>query len=747
MKFSKYLPPTILIATIFGFWGLLQYYSPNYFLYDDNVNQFLAYAKFNWESIVEKLTIPHINYYQYLGQDYLGQGQNSILSPSLYLAVFLSKSISSNYFWTVDILMLIHLIVAGIGFYYLCHYLKISEILAVFGTLLWLTLPFQVMISKSWFAVINIYPFLPLNLVLIFALLDKPRFSIAFLLGVVKALSYVCGHAHFVIIMIYTEILFVLIHFITLNVFLSKNRLRIFSLQIGLLTFDYKRAYKIFYNFVPFYFLSFITFLALSAPQLFPTIIAKNVSALRFEPLVFEKILMNSINPIVFFQSQFGLFEKPIFFWGKSVMLFIGFPLLFLLLLFSESIRQNKTINLTITLVLISALVFLLGTKAYKFTLFLPFFNSFRWIIKHYLYFLFFFSILVVFLCNCYLMKNGDIKDKILIYGIFLVSITMNILINHYFASGNKNAFGPFHIKNHTEDPFHDVIKKKKGRVITIGFRNDFGINNYLNHNNTFEYLLFTFPTFWKYFHFNGYDPLVSEKNFHAGLANFQISQKHMNLVDLNELDYYLEHLNTWSGRYLITYQSQKVFKKISKYPHFELIHNSDKHLIYENRKAFPIVYLESDQNTAVKYKFAINKIMIFPNNKEDDYLVITVVPLNGYSYKIGYQGQYKPIAVFNSRIKKYRKINNHMKKIATDQNRSALYPDIYLKMVKENIQPIKVKIPRNTDYVEIKYKNKYFFYGIYITCIYTIICIVGFILKKAIIKKERIHRIIPFVR
>lgn len=724
----------IIILTAFSclFWGALQYRSPNYFLYNDNVNMYLSCARFNWENIVVNHEIPFINFHEYMGENYLGQGQTSIFSPSLYAAVALSRLFTGDYFWTVDFLMLIHLVIGGAGFYFLLRRLKVPASISVMSSVLWLTFPYLVIISKAWFSVINIFPFLPWNLLLVLMLFDAPRFSTALLLGVVKALSFYTGNAQFVYMMGYTEVFFLVSYFIVSHISLGST-----GPGIKVPRFSFSGAWKKLSGFVPLYGFSVVTFLCLAAPQILPLLGTTGDSAFRTESLSMERLLKFSVKPSIFLRSQFGHFGIPIFYNGKSVMYFVGLPLVLLFTFFADRAGEKRNVKCAIALLITASLAFFLGTGLYRYFLFLPFFDHFRWIFKHFLFFLFFFSVLIALLAHSFSGDNGAAWKKSAVYFIFILSIIMNFYLNAYYGSGDRSTLGPWRVEAGEPDPFEGIIQKNAGRVMTVGFFEDFGNGKVLNHLNSFEYLLFGAPTFWKYYHVNGYNPLVTEANFHGGLGNYQFSFQFINYVDITKMDEYLEHFSRWAGRYLITYNRQNVREEIARYPQLALIHSSDDKLVYENTGAYPMVYLGSDTRRPVAYEIGVNTIKVRPDNRTDDTLFVNVIPLDGYSYRTGDDHAYTDINVRQKTIKERDACFSGGKKIVPCKPGRWTRKG-YIEEVEKNIRPVAIKIPAHTGSVELRYRDKYFFYGIYTAIVFILICFTGAGIKSLFKKRSK---------
>jgi len=112
------------------------------FLYDDNATAFLPFYTYNWNSVINNLTIPFINFHQYLGHTYFSQGQTGVLYPPIYLAVLLSKLTTGSHFFTIDILVLLHFCCSVVGMFFLLKRFNIDTKLSFIFSLIWIPFPF-----------------------------------------------------------------------------------------------------------------------------------------------------------------------------------------------------------------------------------------------------------------------------------------------------------------------------------------------------------------------------------------------------------------------------------------------------------------------------------------------------------------------------------------------------------------------------------------------------------------------------
>jgi len=188
----------LLIAFLFLF--SLQIFEPNFFLFDDNADQFIIFYDFNWRSLIDHFSIPFINFHQYLGHPYFAQGQTGVFYIPVYVAIFLSKLIFHNIYYTIDIIVSLHFAASAIGMFLLLRKLKISPLTSLLSSLLWITFPFSILTSKLWVPISYTAAYLPCNFLLLKLFIDHPCFKHSLYLAILKTFFFYQGQFHFLFI-------------------------------------------------------------------------------------------------------------------------------------------------------------------------------------------------------------------------------------------------------------------------------------------------------------------------------------------------------------------------------------------------------------------------------------------------------------------------------------------------------------------------------------------------------------------
>ena len=153
MQFSfslhRFLPGLAVGATILAAGVALELRSPAVFLQDDNRDGFLPLYVHNVRAL-ERGDLAEYNPHQSLGLPHLANGQSATLHPSPYLAVWLSERLFGHSQGAIDLLVVVHLVVGGIGCAWLVSGQGAGSPAAMFAGSSWGLQPFLWYASRSW---------------------------------------------------------------------------------------------------------------------------------------------------------------------------------------------------------------------------------------------------------------------------------------------------------------------------------------------------------------------------------------------------------------------------------------------------------------------------------------------------------------------------------------------------------------------------------------------------------------------
>lgn len=671
----------LLFIFILLFWGGLEWWSPNYFLYDDNVMALWPLQKFNWESLFVHGQIPFVNYYQHLGDEYLSQGYTQVFSPLFYLGTGLSLLFTGDYLWGIDCYVLASFLLSGLGMLTLLRrWLELENNIALLISMVWVTLPFIVLLDKAWSTMVGALAFLPLVFMTTFSLLKRPGFKTLLIAGAVKALAFYSGHPHFVFILFFTEAIFLFFYFWVWMFqgiqYKAINEDRTLSTVVMQAFRALDKRYIL--RLVGAYVASIVAFICLVGPLLFPMLDAMNNSAFRDRAMNVAEVVTLAIRVPQFFQAQVGTFAVALMGHTTSVVYFIG-PLLLTLPFFAWRIRRQYRLVVW-ALFFTTIFVFILATLWHQYFLWIPLLDTFRWPFKYFPFFAFLLILISGFVCNRLWNLSCPSRWRYLAPVLLVTTIILNTGIVFLHGRGATNALGPYTITEHElSDRFAGVIDKHRGYVVQGAVEADFFDSSlYLQPH---KFLAFNYPTFWKYFHFTGYNPLIRRPNYVIGLPEYRVNVNYYNNYNFTYLPAYIEHFTQWGVRYFIVADSPTARKVFAGYEPMELIYEQDGLLVYEHIPSLPLMYLKSNPTTPVDFEVQGNNLVISPNNTGPDELVVNFVPSEFYSYQLGSNQEF---------------INLDEQPI-------------------DFLNPMSFSLTEPVDRVTLKYTNIFFYFGVFV--------------------------------
>ena len=661
----------LLVSVVFLYLFYLEIGQPNYFCYDDNANYFLPSYSYTWRSVVDHKTIPLINFHQYLGNPFLAQGQTGIFYLPVYISLLLSKITTGNIFYTIDVLAFTHLMASVIGMFLLLRRFQLSAIVSFLGSLIWITMPFIITISRTWIFLSYTAAYLPFNFLLVDKLTSEPRIKNALYLALLKSALFYQGYIQYVFMTVVFEVIYLIL--------LSANRtfpnlwasVGHLGSRFKVILIEYKDYLK---KFLKMYLFSAFFFFFLIAPLFFPMISQQRESAFRSTKLYFKEFISNAISWRDFIPTQFFYFQQNVIFGGDSEIFYFGFiNLLLLSLVLSKKRRPNYKI---LVCILTAGIAMLFSTRLYAIFYYVPGFNLFRWPFKYYLFFLFFATIGISGIANTLIQKDGK-WVKIGMYSLLSLAIGLNCLVLWHKP---ENAFNLMRIDNSPTNYLEKYISKKRGRIFTFWLKD-------IKPQEFYKYYTFSFATLFDYFHFGGYDPFISKQNHELSL-NLGYSNIYKDSISQALLDY----LSLWSARYFITSDNFQNRFQLSHFPQLKLTYEGNNILLYENTHSLPLAYYNDNKLEKLEFDFSINEINVFPDNNSPRTIVINVAPLPRFQIYVNgtYAGKVNPEKV-----------------------------------------PIRINIPPNTKQVTLKYVDYPFYVGTLVFILFWA-CILFFGLYKS---------------
>lgn len=664
----------LLVFSVFLYLLYLESREPNYFLYGDNAKYYLPSYSYSWRSLIDHNTIPLINFDQYLGHAFLAQGQTGVFYLPVYVSVLLSKITTNNTFYTVDILAFIHLITSSIGMFLLLRRFKFSPIVCFLGGMMWITMPFVITLSRNWIFISYTAAYLPFNFLLLDKLTSEPQIKNALYLALLKSAFFYQGYTQYVFMIFVFDFIYLLL--LSVCRFSATFWISIAQLQsrFNAMLIEHKKYLK---AFLKMYSCSAFFFFCLIAPLLFPMIFQQKESAFRSTKLSFKEFISNSISLHDFIPTQFFYFQENVIFGVDSEIFYFGFTnLLLLSLVLSKKLRSNYKISVCI---LTAGIALLFSTRLYASFYYVPGFNLFRWPFKYYIFFLFFATIGIAGIANILIEKNGELV-KIGIYLLLSLAIGLNCFVVMHKP---ENVTNLNRIDNPPKNYLENYISKNEGRIFTLWLKE-------VNSREYYRYFTFYYATLFNYFHFGGYDPLISRQNYELSLH-----LRHENIYNGPFSQSLLNYLSSWSVRYLITSDNFQNRFQLTHFPQLKLMYEGNNILLYENTGSLPLVYYNDNKQEQPEFDFGINEINVYPHNSSGRSIIINVAPLPRFQIHI-----------------------NGMYKVKVNPGKA----------------PIRIDIPPNTNQVTLKYVDYPFYAGMMVFILFgtgLLVCLVISAVKK----------------
>lgn len=656
-----YIP--IFLILLLLFFILLEIRYPYYFLNDDNKSYWLPALIYNYESIKNGV-LPIFNFHQFLGYPWLSDGQTMVFYPFGYMATFISKLIFGNYFATVDIFIILHLIAGALAFYVLLRFLGLNEKSSFFGAVAWILNSFTIYSSTGWIFISVHAVIFPLMIYFSLKLFKQFSYKTFILLAISRTLLFLAGHPQYFIYSIIFEAFTVAL-------------ILVFST-------DLKEEKKKLFKFFKIYIYSYICTIILSLPLLLPMVHQMNISATRNSKLSFAEFsswLYNIKQWLLGFFYPFNKSANSGFLYVLNYSSYVGYLTIFFFIVciikyFKGEYSKNKRLQIS-TFLISGAAAFLWATSiVFNHIIYLvPILNRFRWPFKLEFYVNFYLIAIASIGFNAYIEQLGRGNKRTLQNIIFTVLILVQIIdFSNLYMLFPQRGFEISKNKVVLEEPLADKINN--GRIISF--------KDYYSPNSmeVSDYIGANFATMWGMYHFGGYEPMISEDNGRASLyLNYDsILYLYKSLWTSNRINKLIDYFREWGVKWYIINKNSTLKEKLP----FEKFYEDDKRTVYLDKQAKPFFYWnESENDNGINSDIKINTISLNISSSKQDYLVVNFL--------------------YNPFFKAYM------------DNR-----EITIK--KNQIGKMVLFIPKGEHNVVIKYSDSYFTTGLYISILFVLL-------------------------
>jgi len=582
-----------LLLSLAGLWLLLlvpEFVRPCFFLHDDNATWFVGSFVHDFRVLTQTGRLAEIDYYQYGGEPFIGQGQTAVLYPPIYLGVALAKWVSGDLRWCIDWIAAMHLTLGLIGFSFWLRQGGINPRLAALGGWAWVLNPFVLIVTASWITVSFIAAWLPWLFWALDRLFDRPSPRAALSLGGILGLFFLQGYVQWVAYSILFLALYALFRFVTR----TENAPAL------------NRPAIIYYLLV-----SALIFLILAAPLLLPMLHAVDASAARSKPLSIPRALDFRVMKDDLFRAQLGLFRPHLIF-GLSTAILYSPALLFLPLTILRFFYATTLIRQRLfPLLLISLFALLFCSRWHVLLTLLPVMDKFRWPFKVFLLADFFLIASLTWTVSSWTRER--LASACLALAL-LASLAVSL------ACHDENTFSKTILPTST-NPLPPGMDPQLGRVIAI--------DNLLPEAASYRFFTHAHGTYFAVPTLGGYNPLVSRDRlrFALGLDFPNVFYGPINPEIRAALD-------ARAVRYWIVDPRSPLLQQVEALPSLHLLATEPDRLVFEDTLASPIAFSSADPTTPVPLIYSGNSMLI-PLNHTTSPLLISLGPTDGWWYRI----------------------------------------------------------------------------------------------------------------
>jgi hypothetical protein len=573
--------PSVLVLFTFS---ILWFYAietifPRYFLWDDNATFFLPTYLLNFNTLQQEGVVPIMNFFQFAGWNHLHAGQTGVLYPPAYLAAWFASDVLGSGLYTIDTLAIMHLIGGMLGAYCWLRTLGVTRGAATMGAILYLTLPFTTILTRSWIFISFAHCFVPICFCLLERQCTKPSGCNFALYTIAKTLFVFAGYIQYVVYLSIFELAYIL---------LRSQRKPNIALRYGC-TLVCANAVA----------------LLLSLPALFPMAEATSLSANRAHPLSILHALEGFVDLTHAILAQFFFYYSDHAQVGLNTQLLLGGSIvIYYLLLQSAPVTSRMKIAVALFF-----LAVLLSTPFHFIISIVPIINRFRWPFKMFLFAGFFYITICSLLLD--LLFSRKTMRRPVFFLLFAFALLSHISV---LPSSPRQAYTIQSLHN----PFAK-FSQQEFRVASLGLPSLDSLPPYTEKLPTFNLsTIYQTPTI------AGYDPLVS--SVHKSIANY--GRRNSGVIHTRQLSTLMDHLSQWSVRYFLSIvalspEDQKQLDLRRVFPESPVI-------VYENPHAFPIAAFTSTPRDAIDIEYRANRMRLSTQDKTGSVL-IRVAPIEGY--------------------------------------------------------------------------------------------------------------------
>jgi len=597
---SGYSYPVMLCGLIFFMVVMMEIRFPYFFLQDDNRVQHLPLYVHNLRALLAG-EFPFYNFHQYLG---LPVGiQNAALYPFNYIGLILSRLFLGHYLGAIDCIAVIHLIIAGLGFFYLLRFFDLEEPGCLFGAIAYPFCGYVITFGNSWIQTLDCAAYLPWILLFGLQLASRGGYAKFLALVGIRVLALLVGYPQLYVYIAAFEIMTVAALLLASRFFGKGNDIAGNSCKQPVA------------GNLKLYFFSHAAALSIVMPLLLPAYYQASVSLTRKNVLDWSTYIAGSYDLRLWLNGLLAPFnESGIATWNElNFISHIGYLTLLCVLVALCSLHRAPCRNQIVVFAgcAILALLWSGDTVVTRLVYHLPVFNKFKHPFKLALFTSFYLIVIASFgfdlICRQFrtVMIGGRAGQRILVPLLLSLHI-LNFLAIHTFSRQYSFA--------HMLDPlpFDEPLKEalSQGRIISVAQKdiNDNTLGKAVGA--TVPLLGYDYATLWGVYHLGGHDSLVPEENFKAA---FQLSyDSTIKVPPGSALDDMLKaslaYFRLWGVRWYVVDKAVPV----GDVGGLQLFYEDSSRKIYFDPAGLPFAFwADSPETSGIRHEFRTNSIVL----------------------------------------------------------------------------------------------------------------------------------------
>lgn len=575
----------------------LEWRFPYYFLQDDNRDSSLPFMVHNVRSLAGG-ELAQFNFHQFCGAPHLANGVAGVLYPPAYGAALASRLVWGHWFAAVDLLVIFHLLLGGLGTFLLLKAFTLPGRVACFGAITTQLTSFVIYASSSWLVVSGVPAYYPW--MLFFGLRWLQSGQRGHLLGLVstRLLLFYLGYPQYFLYAAVFE---------------------------GLAWWGFCRGREAGANRVALlgYVGSWLATLLLATPLLLPMWSHLYVSAHRQQALPWAMFLEGHfgirewltglLNPF----SPRHYLQTPITDWMERSMPYLshlGYATLGLIAValyafVGGTVRDERKKYFAVALG--GSVVALLGSCNVLAPLLYvtPVFNRLRWPFKLQAFTAFYLVVLAAMGLGYLLETLRNRRAAGVIFGVVLTGTVANF--GALYLGCSPKVFRTHLDRVPLEEPLRERLAQ--GRIFSLGYR--------FENLRTANALAFNYATLWDLYHFAGYDPMVPQANLRVSRGLEQVASFQGPPGQLP-----VEHLRRWGVKWYVVSNDAPQYGPALASWGMTVAHQDELRTVYVDPQAWPLLYWQQGGAADITYRLSANAVDIVAQNPQHDGLHVNIL-------------------------------------------------------------------------------------------------------------------------